>query len=59
VELHAWGKAQGGQWLKARLLGLRPGWVELEAQHGGITRWVLQRRPCQGAQAAAQPRPAP
>lgn len=36
VEVHASGAVQGGEYAKVRVLGLLPGWADLEVQHGGF-----------------------
>ncbi|KAL4423948.1 hypothetical protein ABPG75_001249 [Micractinium tetrahymenae] len=36
VEVHAVGAVQAGEYAKVRLLGLLPGWVDVEVQHGSF-----------------------
>lgn len=36
MEVHASGAVQGGEYAKVRVLGLLPGWADLEVQHGGF-----------------------
>lgn len=36
MEVHATGVVQAGEYAKVRVLGLLPGWADLEAQHGGF-----------------------